>query len=97
MEKTNINQIINMDENEKQILKDELKYDLNKGYYKMSQAKIISLIGCTITICISCFGVGIYIDRHFTRYDDKIEQLNSKFEDLKNKQENMWKYIIHSK
>jgi hypothetical protein len=44
-------------------LKSEIHNDLSKGYYKMSQTKIISLIGCTITACLTIFGGILYVSR----------------------------------
>lgn len=44
-----------MNEEEIKKLKEELKNDLGNGYYKMSQAKMITLIGCTITFSMTVF------------------------------------------
>ncbi len=60
-----------MSDKEKEAL---LNDDLGRGYYKMSQTKIITLIGCTITVCLTIFGGVTYVDRNLTTHDIQIKQ-----------------------
>ena len=63
--------------------------DVSKDYYRMSQIKIISLIGCTITLCISVFGVALHVDRTEERsafmnekHEEQIRVLTNKIDFL---------------
>jgi len=70
--------------------KDELDRNLGHGYYKMSQTKIIALVGCTVSICLTVFGAVLYIDRSITRNSIEIEQNKIDIQNAKVDNARLW-------
>ena len=74
--------------------------DLSKGYYKMSQAKIITVIGCTISACLTAFGFYNSLPDTIQKLNEKIsnqkvqiENLQIQVQDCKDEERSIWQEI----
>lgn len=82
-----------MGDEEKESIKREISQDLGRGYYKMSQAKIITLIGCTITACLTVFGGILYLEKDLAEIHTTDAVQDSKITELNSQKNNLWSAI----
>ena len=68
-----------MSKQELDSIKEDLRQDLSGHYYKMTQAKIITIIGCTITACTFFIGGIVWLNTSLTT--DRIEIIQCKAND----------------
>lgn len=59
-------------------------------FYKLNIAKIISIVGGTISICISIFAAVLHIDRTFNTFASQTTQNTKDIIDNKTEIKNLW-------
>lgn len=87
-----------MSEIEKEALKKEISQDLTKSYFKFTLPHLITLLGCTVTICCSIFGGVLYLERvlnyHLNLINDNSKNISinlNSINQLKSVQVDLWR------